>query len=63
MPELVYEPSDVRHLIDFARDRAIRVILEFDTPGHTQGFGKAFPSNIKIKDQTCSEQNVIKLSP
>ncbi|XP_037046668.1 beta-hexosaminidase subunit alpha-like [Bradysia coprophila] len=46
LPELVYQPSDVKHIIDFARDRGIRVILEFDTPGHTQGFGKAFPSLI-----------------
>lgn len=48
LPDLVYEPSDVKHLIDFARDRGIRVILEFDTPGHTQGFGKAFPSNFNF---------------
>ncbi|KAJ6643163.1 Beta-hexosaminidase subunit beta [Pseudolycoriella hygida] len=46
LPELIYEPSDVKHLIDFARDRGIRVVLEFDTPGHTQGFGKAFPNLI-----------------
>lgn len=43
MPELTYEPSEVREIMDYARDRGIRVILEFDTPGHTQGFGKAFP--------------------
>lgn len=44
LPELVYEPSDVRRIIDYARDRGVRVILEFDTPGHTKGIGKAFPS-------------------
>ena len=41
---LFYTQEQVRHIVDYARDRGIRVVPEFDMPGHATAWFVGYPN-------------------
>jgi len=51
---LYYTQSDVKEIVKYANDRGIRVVPEFDVPGHGTAFLTAFPDLGSKKDMEYS---------
>jgi hexosaminidase len=43
-PSHAYQVADVQRVVDYARDRGVRVMPEFDSPGHSTSWGAAYPN-------------------
>jgi len=56
---MVYSQQDVQNVIEYARLLGIRVIPEFDTPGHTRSWGVSHPEILT----KCYDAFIGKLGP
>eukprot|EP01121_Diplochlamys_sp_Union-15-3_P001352 TRINITY_DN1117_c0_g1_i1.p1 TRINITY_DN1117_c0_g1~~TRINITY_DN1117_c0_g1_i1.p1 ORF type:complete len:504 (+),score=75.38 TRINITY_DN1117_c0_g1_i1:102-1613(+) len=51
-PQEIYSQADAKSIVEYARNLGIRVIPEFDVPGHTTAWGKGYP---QLMVATCTE--------
>ncbi|KAF4672741.1 hypothetical protein FOL47_000145 [Perkinsus chesapeaki] len=53
-----YSAHDLRHLVEYARRKGIRVIPEIDLPGHSRAWSTIFP-DLFLKDHDCPLKSAI----
>jgi len=62
-PSVVYNPEDMTEIVEYARLRGIRVVLEIDMPGHSASWSKAFPNMTAYCPGYMGNINNIPLNP
>eukprot|EP01122_Echinamoeba_exundans_P010082 TRINITY_DN3680_c0_g1_i1.p1 TRINITY_DN3680_c0_g1~~TRINITY_DN3680_c0_g1_i1.p1 ORF type:complete len:476 (+),score=89.74 TRINITY_DN3680_c0_g1_i1:513-1940(+) len=56
-PGYTYSAADVAEVVEYAKNRGVRVVVEIDNPGHTYSWGKGYPQIIALCEKLIQSSN------
>jgi hexosaminidase len=62
-PHAVYSKSDIQTIVQYGLSRGIRVVIEFDIPGHSASWGKGYPNITTLCPDWNANVNNVALNP